>query len=499
MTTGMNRDEFLFKTLEKIDELKCSPVFAIAQMIKEQVRQTGFVVNARGSSFISFEANSLDYAIKQFLRVKYSANENTIVGNAVHAGADFGYKYFLETKKYPKRRLCIREVIDTAISNFKFIDPDLRGKFSSRELAVQAIKLFCIYWKIMLTNTPIESEKPLFLEVPEEMLQVPSNKGKIRFTGTLDRIFRDIHGKLVLSDLKTSKKRISSGVEYSKELAVLVDREKDLLAALKKIEKELEVLEKSKEKQEANQEVLNQVHIELSIMVFSNISLLKNDLIEKELAEKPNEKAILKIKDQLAEQEGFIVDYKLVDAVGFLVDEPQEKVQSPKRLIAKLEKHQEIKNNSEELNFDEVIQRKIKTTTELDEVSIEIEPLRREWLIEVKKAEIEAAKAQYGIQLAFYAMVYMILEKKKIDKLRVEILIKSKKEPSVQIIEWDLDETFMRIAYEKIQTTVSTIEAVFNGVDPMILFRTNSSSYIGKDTNELINEINGILSERDAS
>ena len=351
----------------------------------------------------------------------------------------------------------------------------------------------------MLTNTPIESEKPLFLEVPEEMLQVPSNKGKIRFTGTLDRIFRDIHGKLVLSDLKTSKKRISSGVEYSKELAVLVDREKDLLAALKKIEKELEVLEKSKEKQEANQEVLNQVHIELSIMVFSNISLLKNDLIEKELAEKPNEKAILKIKDQLAEQEGFIVDYKLVDAVGFLVDEPQEKVQSPKRLIAKLEKHQEIKNNSEELNFDEVIQRKIKTTTELDEVSIEIEPLRREWLIEVKKAEIEAAKAQYGIQLAFYAMVYMILEKKKIDKLRVEILIKSKKEPSVQIIEWDLDETFMRIAYEKIQTTVSTIEAVFNGVDPMILFRTNSSSYIGKDTNELINEINGILSERDAS
>ena len=57
----------------------------------------------------------------------------------------------------------------------------------------------------------------------------------------------------------------------------------------------------------------------------------------------------------------------------------------------------------------------------------------------------------------------------------------------------------MRGVYEKIQVTTSTIEAVLNGVVPMILFRTNSTSYIGSDTNELINEINGILSEREAS
>lgn len=498
MSASITRDELLFNTLEKVEELNCSPVFAICQMIKEQVKKPGFTVNARGSSFISFEANSLDYAIKQFLKVRYYANDNTIIGNGVHSGADFGYKYFLETGKYPKRRLCIKEVIESAKKDYKFINPDLRTKTSVRELAAESVRLFKKYWWIMQNNTPIESEKSLFLEVPEEMLQNPQNKGKIRFTGTLDRIYKDANGKIIMSDLKTSKKRISAGVEHSKELAILVEREKALLEILKKIEKELEVLEKQKEKQSLNQEALNQVHTELSLMVFSNISLLQADLKEKQAAEKPNEKTILKIKDQIIEQEGFVVDYKLFDMVG-LMGEVQEKVQSPKRLIAKLEKHQEAKDSSEVLNIDEVIQRKIKIKTELDEVSIDIEPLKREWLIEVRKAEIESAKAQYGTQLAFYAMIYMITENVKIDKLRVEVLVKNKKEPLVQVIEWDLDEAFMRGVYEKIQVTTSTIEAVLNGVDPMILFRTNSTSYIGSDTNELINEINGILSEREAS
>lgn len=495
---GMNREEFLYKTLEVIEELNCTPMFAICHMIKNAVRETGFKVNARGSSFISFEANSLDYAIKQFLKVRYPGNENTIVGNGVHDGADFGYKYFLETGKYPKRRHCIKEVIESTKKNYKFINPDVRLKTSMRELAVEAVKLFKKYWWIMQNNTPIESEKGLFMEVPEEMLDNPENKGKILFTGTLDRVYKNSYGKIIMSDLKTSKKRISSGVEYTKELADLVEREKELLESLKKVEKELEVLQKLQDKQTTNLEILNQVHAELSLMVFSNISLLEEDIKGKEAAEKPNEKVIQKLKDQIIENEAFAKDFKLFNNIG-LIGELAEKVQSPKRLIAKLEKHQGIKDSEEPLNFDDVVQKKIKITTELDEVSLEIEPLRRDWLIEVKKGEIEAAKAQYGIQLAFYAMVYMITEKVKIDKLRVEVLVKSKKEPFVQVIEWDLDETYMRIAYEKIQVTVSTIEAVLNGVDPMILFRTNSTSYIGNDTNLLINEINGILSERDAS
>lgn len=495
----MTRDEFLYKTLEIIEELNCSPVYAISQMIKQVVKQTGFTVNARGSSFISFESNSLDYAIKQFLKVRYHANENTIVGNAVHSGADFAYKFFLETKKYPKRRHAIKEVIESVKKDYQFINPDLRIKTSVRELAVEAVRLFKKYWEIIVTNTPIESEKSLFMEVSEEMLQNPANKGKIRFTGTLDRVYLAF-GKKIMSDLKTSKKRISAGVEYSKELAILVDREKVLLDALVKLEKEIAKLEAQKEKEEAKQKAINeefnQTHTELSAMVFANISLLQAELKEKSSAEKPNEKSIEKVKGQIDEHNSYIIDYKLID-LGSLA-EPQEKVQSAKRLIAKLEKLQNQKETFEDINFDNLVQEKNRIRTEVDEVSVEIIPLRRDWLFEVKKAEIEAAKSQYGIQLAFYAMLYMAITGEKIDKLRVEIIVKNKKEPQIQVIEWDLDEAFMRIAYEKIQTTVSTIEAVFNGIDPMILFRTNSTSYIGSDTNELINEINGILSEREA-
>lgn len=496
----MTRDEFLYKTLEVIEELNCSPVYAISHMIKQVVKQVGFTVNARGSSFISFESNSLDYAIKQFLKVRYHSNENTIIGNGVHSGADFAYKFFLETKKYPKRRHAIKEIIESVKKDYQFINPDLRIKTSVRELAVEAVRFFKKYWEVILTNTPIESEKSLFMEVSEEMLQNPANKGKIRFTGTLDRVYLAF-GKKIMSDLKTSKKRISAGVEYSKELAILVEKEKVLLDALVKLEKEIAKLEAQKEKEEAKQKAINeefnQTHTELSAMVFANISLLEVELKEKSSVEKPNEKSIEKVKLQIEEHSSYIVDFKLMDLGSFA--EPQEKVQSAKRLIAKLEKLQNQKNeSSEEINFDELIQKRIKIRTELDEVSLEIEPLKKEWLIEVKKAEIEAAKSQYGIQLAFYAMLYMAITGEKIDKLRVEIIVKNKKEPQIQVIEWDLDEAFMRIAYEKIQTTVSTIEAVFNGIDPMILFRTNSTSYIGSDTNELINEINGILSEREA-
>lgn len=441
MSKSLNREEFLFKILERVDETGCSPVYAISEMIKEETKKTDFVVNARGSSFISFEANSLDYAIKQFLGVRYPANENTIIGNSVHAGADYAYKFFLETKKYPKRRHCIRKVIDKVKKDYQFINPDSRDKHSVRELAVEGVRLFKKYWNIILLNVPVESEKGLFLEVPEEMLQNPQNKGRIRFTGTLDRVYKGINGHLILSDLKTSKKRISAGVEYSKELALLVEEEKALLDDLKKIEKEIADLEKIKDKQQKANEEKNQVHAELSTMVFSNIELLESDLKAKESEEKPNQKTINKINEQITEMQGYIVDFKLINMLNLLGGDFQEKVQSPKRLIAKLEKLVGLIDDEEVIQFETVNLRKIRLTAQLDEVALEIEPLKKVWLAEVKKAEIEAAKAQYGVQLAFYAMVYMILEGKKIDRLRVEILVKNKKEPFVQIIEWDLDES----------------------------------------------------------
>ena len=325
------------------------------------------------------------------------------------------------------------------------------------------------------------------------MLQNPDNIGKIRFTGTLDRIY-DSKGKRVLSDLKTSKKRISAGVEYSKELTALVDREKKLLELLKKLEKEIVTLEKIKVKQEDNKKEIEQVSAEFSTMVFSNVSYYEKELKEKMSSEEASVREINSLKKEIEELQGYIIDYELFNtstsSKSLILGEPK----SIKRVLAKLVKLIKVRDNGD-VDVEKVIHKKNKTQKELDEISLKIEPLKREWLVLVKKAEIEIAKSQYGTQLAFYAMVYMILEKIKIDKLRVEILVKNKKEPFLQIIEWDLDESFMRTAYEKIQVTVSTIEAVLNGIDPMILFRANSTSYIGSDTNEVISEINEIISE----
>ncbi|MFY4796961.1 hypothetical protein ACOTVS_10580 [Aliarcobacter butzleri] len=493
----MQRDEFLYKVLEIIEQENCSAVMAISKMIKQKVQETAFTVNARGSSFISFEANSLDYAIKQFLKVRYPSNENTILGNAVHAGADFGYKFFLETGKYPKRRNCIKTVIDKVQKDYQFIDPDKINEVSWREIAFEAVKCFKVYWWEMLKNHPIESEKSLLMEVPESMLQNQKNKGKIRFSGTLDRILRTLDGKKILTDLKTSKKRISAGIEHSEELSKLIDKEANLVNDLKLIDKEIENLKKLEEKQEELEVSFWDTHSLLGINVFTNISLLEKDLKEKESAEKINEKAIDKIKTQIEEMESYVIDYELTNENVSLYDSNTDKVQSPKRLITKLDKLLEDRKSQEKISFDEISKRRSRIKSELDEVSLQIEPLKKEHSVKVRNGEIEAAKTQYGVQLAFYAMLYMIIHKERIDRLRVEIVVKNKK-PFVQVIEWDLDPTYMRLAYEKIQTTVSTIEAVLNGIDPMILFRANSTSYIGDDTNKLLKEINEIISERES-
>jgi len=185
-----------------------------------------------------------------------------------------------------------------------------------------------------------------------------------------------------------------------------------------------------------------------------------------------------------------IKKYKLIDP-SQLIDR-NEKVTSFKRSQAKLDKT--IKFNSENIYIPiEELEKKVEVNKEkLDSISLEIEPMKKEYRIACAKGEILAAKKQYGLQLAFYAIMYMIITKKKITKLRVEVIVKNKN-PYTQIIEWDLDEYLMQCAWEKISTVVAAVEAVMNGTDPQILFRENDISYIGSETNELLNEMDMIL------
>ena len=60
-------------------------------------------------------------------------------------------------------------------------------------------------------------------------------------------------------------------------------------------------------------------------------------------------------------------------------------------------------------------------------------PLLEDYNSQKEAADLLAAKKQYGLQIAFYALIYMILNPNKIiNKLRVEVLVKTKN-PYMQI------------------------------------------------------------------
>ena len=157
----------------------------------------------RASSTSSFMANPLHYVLCQGLGVHYGANDRTIVGHAVHAGVDFGY-----CNQGCRLGLCIRAMVQAINDEFKLLSEEFVGKVTKKELYQEAVRVFKPYFKeVMPTMKVLESERYLEIDVPEGMYKNPSNFGKIKLTGTFDRLY-EINGKLVIGDLKTSSKTI---------------------------------------------------------------------------------------------------------------------------------------------------------------------------------------------------------------------------------------------------------------------------------------------------
>lgn len=120
-------------------------------------------------------------------------------------------------------------------------------------------------------------------------------------------------------------------------------------------------------------------------------------------------------------------------------------------------------------------------------------PLLEDYNSQKEAADLLAAKKQYGLQIAFYALIYMILNPNKIiNKLRVEVLVKTKN-PYMQIFTWDFNELEIDRASEELISCVEVVEALLDGTDSSLLFRSNSYSYIGEDTIKLIDEVEEIL------
>ena len=65
----------------------------------------------------------------------------------------------------------------------------------------------------------------------------------------------------------------------------------------------------------------------------------------------------------------------------------------------------------------------------------------------------------------------------------------------MQVFEWELSKRQMYSSAELFESTIKTVELLLNGMDPMILFKRATKSYIGDDTNNFFDEVSKRISD----
>lgn len=390
------------------------------------VPKTKIVWKHRASSTSTFLANPLHYAITQGLNVHYGANDKTIVGHAVHAAVDFGYCN-------PTKRLglCIRAMVSAINDEMTLLSEAFVDKVTTKELYQEAVRVFKPYFKELMPHMKVlESERYLEIDVPEAMYENPSNFGKIKLTGTFDRLY-EIKGELVIGDLKTSSKTISGTTEKSQKL-------QDFEAEIGSIGYELTSLEKV-------------------MMKFANAEEKHADF-----------------KTQLERLNAAIEDAIAINKATKSLENKREK------LLSQSDKWYE--------HHQTVMQATLKRTQWLEKLSSleeQCRPFKEEYEQQKALADLEACKKAHSFQVALYSLMYMIVTGKEVKKVRLENIVKNKT-VKIQVFEWELDEVTLYRAEEAIQFVVSTMEAFYDGVDPKVLFRPNPYSYFGDETNKVV-------------
>jgi len=435
--SSVSSDTLLHEVASEAIESNITPKRALMNRVFKALRAEDIKIYLSGSSFTSASANPMHFALNKFLKVFYGLNKNLIIGSAYHEGIDVCYKYQLETGKVLRLGLAVRQLVKYVHKNISKLRDD--EEMSEKDIIKMSIVYFKIYYKEQMPkNTPVESEVFLSMAAPEYLLKNPDNSEKIYLTGAADCIFK-VDELLVMSDSKTSKNPISGNVDIDEKLLAYREEKIGLEIELIALEKQIHKFTNARVKLAEMQGTLDEVELKLS-------NAIANDKATTAL-----EKRVIKWGAEVSKWQDHL---KQLQQNTFMAREVSIKIE------------------------------------ELDEVSKPLEEIYRD---EKQQADIQAAKIAHGQQLAFYALLYMIITGKRIDRVRVENLVKSRRQPYLQVFEWDLEEFDLAQAEEEISINISLIEMALMGVDPMILFKANKTSYIGDDTNKFLQELENVV------
>lgn len=436
--SNISRDEMLYAMAEYCIKQECTVDRAIADFVKLASEQRDFKVYLSGSIYTSFYGNSQDYALTKLIKMNNGKNAIMIIGNTVHAGRDYAIKCKLNNQ-FPSLQECIRVMKGYAKNAYQTIQPDEREKRSLFSIFLESAKLFRYYFKqVFPTNSSISSEVKMNVDLPLEMFRNPSNAKYFAMTGIADSIERNEDGSLTITDLKTSRKKISGYVEMPKRLKQLTEEKNALYESKKEYAKVIKKFENA----QAN----------------------------------------------LTEAENILTDSRKA------FEDASSKGKATKAIENRITKYEgEFEKWSENLaRYNEAVEEDDKLNQSIREIYAIINPLQTEYQKEKDEADLREAKKSHGSQLAHYAICYMFEHGVQPKYARVEQLVKNK-EPEHQIFEWEITREDLLAVQEEILILIGLTELLLDGVDPMLLFRKNHTGFIGSDTEKFKDEVQEII------
>lgn len=199
---------------EQLETSNQHPMVQMWELIEQNAHSN---ITIRPSGIVGFLDNSLAWAIQQIAGLHSGSSTATVLGTAVHAAAEFGYKMLLEKNYLPSVEECTHAIIFSLNEEYKWLE---KPEMSLEDMVAEAVRLFTVYHAEVMPNTdPVAVEANFVLEAWEG----------IRLAGTTDRIERRADGTLAITDIKTSAKNLTGEkVEGSDELKAMRQKLKEL-------------------------------------------------------------------------------------------------------------------------------------------------------------------------------------------------------------------------------------------------------------------------------
>lgn len=429
--TLINKEDLVYKVAEKMIEEGKTALRVLCDMMQEKRKDTIF--NISGSTFTTGNSNPFAYILGRTLKPFFGETVPLIMGTAYHKALEVYTKAVIKNKDAMPTKEIQKAVEKSIQDSYKYLsDTDKREK-STADIVGDTLTMVNSYLLNKPKDTPIGSEEFLKLEVPEEMIEHKENALRILFTGASDIVYKR-GGDIILSDNKSSAKPIKGPLPPKADLLIMSEIE------IAEISKEISATAKRNTKAtglKGKSELLAQ---ELEVL-FGEIETAKE-----------SEKSTKAIQGRIEKKEEKIITYG-----------------------------EEIQSLTDEGISIELLEKKRAETKML------LPPLYDRWEAEKIESDLFKAKEQHGQQLAFYALLQMILFGRKITHLRIENMVKTE-QPYLQIFEWELTDYEMQKAEEQIRVFVKRLEMFIEGVDPLVLFPVDNMSWIGTEANLLIRE-----------